>query len=285
MKPGKYAKRTATGLVLFILITALVYMGGVYFLLLIGAISLAATRELQTLLAPSGLRIGRGILMAGSAVVLVAAYAGTEYFLIALYLGIMGVFTAHMIRGPEGMSGYVREVGTSLVTVALLAMMTGSAVLLRNTDVPLPGSEPIKWFFLKDELGFYLVGMAFLCGAANDSTAYFTGKWKGKTQLVPNISPRKTVEGAVAGVAASIVTAVLVNYVFGAPFSELFAVFCGLLAGLLSITGDLIESSIKRDCNAKDSGNLLPGHGGFFDRFDGMIFIFPAFYIIALLLN
>ena len=284
MKKGNDSKRIATASVLFILITAMAYMGGVYFLLLIGAISMAVTREIHRLLAPGDLRPGRETLMVCVAFVLAGAHAGEQYFLIALYIALTGVFVFHLALGADDISGYVRQTGTSLVVLTLIAMMTGSAVLLRNIGDPLGGGEPL-WGFLKDDLGFFLIAMAFLCGAANDSVAYFGGRLVGKTKLVPNISPGKTLEGGVAGVAASAGTALLVNVVFGSPFSIALASFCGLLAGFLSVTGDLIESAIKRNCNVKDSGTMLPGHGGFFDRFDGMIFVFPAFYIIAALLR
>lgn len=285
MKNGNIGTRIATASVLFVLITALTYMGGVYFLLLIGSISIAATREVHRLLAPGGLLPGKGALMAGVALVLAGAHLGEQYFLIVFYVAVTGVLTVHLALGADDISEYVRRAGMSLVALTLLAMMTGSAVLLRNIGDPLEGAGPPVWAWLKNELGFFLVAMAFLCGAANDSAAYFAGKWAGKTKLAPNISPGKTVEGGVAGVAASVGTALLVNSVFGSPFSIALASVCGLLAGVLSVTGDLIESAIKRNCNAKDSGTMLPGHGGVFDRFDGMIFVFPAFYIIAALLR
>lgn len=284
MSNGNDGKRIATASVLIILITAMAYMGGVYFLALIGFISIAATREIHRLFASEGLRLGRAALMACVAAVLAGAHFGEQYFLIILYIAATGVFAVHLDLGAEDISGYLRQTGMSLVALVLLAVMTGSAVLLRNIGDPL-GGEGLRWDFLKDELGFFLVAMAFLCGAANDSAAYFAGKWAGKTKLAPNISPGKTVEGGAAGVAAAVGTALIVNSVFGAPFSIALASVCGLLAGLLSVTGDLIESAIKRNCNAKDSGTMLPGHGGAFDRFDGMIFVFPAFYIIAVLLR
>lgn len=284
MKNGNTGTRIATASVLFVLITALTYMGGVYFLLLIGSISIAATREVHRLLAPGGPLPGKGALMAGVALVLAGAHLGERHFLITFYMAVTGVLAVHLALGADDISEYVKRAGMSLVALTLLAMMTGSAVLLRNMGDPLEGAGPV-WAGLKNELGFFLVAMAFLCGAANDSVAYFAGKWAGKTKLAPNISPGKTVEGGAAGVAAAVGTALLVNYIFGSPFSIALASVCGLLAGILSVTGDLIESAIKRSCNAKDSGTMLPGHGGVFDRFDGMIFVFPAFYIIAALLR
>ena len=113
----------------------------------------------------------------------------------------------------------------------------------------------------------------------SDIFAYFGGKRFGKTMLAPNISPKKTWEGSFFGV----VGAGIVGAVFGEIIMSMFWLYAMLLAMVLAVFGqfgDLIESKIKRLCNVKDSGKILPGHGGILDRIDGHMLAAPAFYYL-----
>ena len=113
----------------------------------------------------------------------------------------------------------------------------------------------------------------------SDIFAYFGGKRFGKSMLAPNISPKKTWEGSFFGV----VGGGIVGAVFGEITMSKFWVYGMLLARVLSIVGqfgDLIESKIKRLCNVKDSGKILPGHGGILDRIDGHMIAAPVFYYL-----
>lgn len=117
----------------------------------------------------------------------------------------------------------------------------------------------------------------------NDTMAYFTGSFFGKTKLFPRISPKKTWEGTLGGIAITFVLA----YVLSLLFTELTLTNWLVLATIVAIfgsIGDLIESMLKRSATLKDSGSLLPGHGGFLDRFDGFIFLLPfaAAYLLYL---
>ena len=120
---------------------------------------------------------------------------------------------------------------------------------------------------------------ALFCTWAGDTGAYFAGRALGKNKLAPTISPKKTIEGAVGGVIAAIAVAFLVRgwLMPEAPVSA--AIAMGVLGGGLGVVGDLAESLLKRSCDIKDSSNLIPGHGGVLDRFDGVMFVAPAIYI------
>eukprot|EP00878_Enallax_costatus_P004596 GHUV01004838.1.p1 GENE.GHUV01004838.1~~GHUV01004838.1.p1 ORF type:complete len:411 (+),score=62.29 GHUV01004838.1:225-1457(+) len=122
------------------------------------------------------------------------------------------------------------------------------------------------------------------CIIAADTGAYFVGKNLGRTKLT-DISPKKTVEGAVGGLASSIATAVLFWKLFSWPASSLAAAGYAVLTFTSSLFGDLIESIMKRDAGIKDSGNLIPGHGGLLDRFDSYMFsgALAYFYITYLM--
>jgi len=112
-----------------------------------------------------------------------------------------------------------------------------------------------------------------------DTGAYFAGKKYGKTKLYPLISPKKTREGALGGLAASWLIALIFKLVFfrAMPWGAVF--FVPLLISPISQVGDLCESFLKRAFDVKDSGSILPGHGGFLDRFDGVLFGLPVMYL------
>jgi phosphatidate cytidylyltransferase len=106
---------------------------------------------------------------------------------------------------------------------------------------------------------------------ASDVMAYFAGTAFGRHRLAPHVSPRKSWEGAVAGGLAAVAVWVAARFVIGGPVSLVWFAVVGVAVGAAAIVGDLVESRIKREAGAKDSGNLLPGHGGFLDRFDAVI--------------
>ncbi|MGN0859790.1 MAG: phosphatidate cytidylyltransferase [Stenotrophomonas sp.] len=115
---------------------------------------------------------------------------------------------------------------------------------------------------------------------AADSGAYFAGRALGKHKLAPTISPNKTWEGLAGGVLAGIVAAVGFGLIAGASAPQLpWLVAVALVTTLFSVEGDLIESLLKRQAGAKDSGTLIPGHGGVLDRIDGVLAALPVFAI------
>lgn len=133
----------------------------------------------------------------------------------------------------------------------------------------LHGSEPDghRWLFV-----------ALMIVWAADSGAYFVGRHFGKRKLAPRISPNKTVEGLLGGVASGLLVALAFAPFAGATLRQLPAVaLVAVVAVLFSVVGDLFESLLKRHVGAKDSGDLIPGHGGILDRIDGVIAALPVF--------
>lgn len=112
----------------------------------------------------------------------------------------------------------------------------------------------------------------------SDSMAYYVGKGLGKRKLYPEVSPNKTVAGAVGSVVGGAAGALFVRSVMMRQISLYQAVLLGLTIGLACIAGDLVESMFKRDAGVKDSSNILPGHGGILDKLDSVTFAGPVFY-------
>jgi len=125
--------------------------------------------------------------------------------------------------------------------------------------------------------GRELIFFVLLITWMGDTTAYYGGKGFGKHKLAPLISPNKTVEGAIAGLMGSIVGAIIAKLWF-LDISILNAIVAGILIGVFGQFGDLSESMIKRNLQVKDSGGIIPGHGGILDRVDSLLFSAPVFY-------
>ena len=137
--------------------------------------------------------------------------------------------------------------------------------------------------------GAYIYLLIFLSAWITDTGAYFTGVFFGKHKLIPDVSPKKTVEGAVGGVITCIVTFVVFGWIVGA-ISDLTPHYLrlalvGFVASIVSMVGDLIASLLKRKYGVKDYGKLFPGHGGVMDRFDSVLATAPFLYILADLLK
>ena len=126
-----------------------------------------------------------------------------------------------------------------------------------------------------------LIGLLILIWT-NDTMAYFTGKFFGKTPIFKRISPKKTIEGTLGGIVFSLVSAYII-YLLTDDFSLIFWMISAVVVVPMSIFGDFFESLLKRAVNFKDSGSILPGHGGVLDRFDSLMFSVPIFYFWVIL--
>ena len=115
-----------------------------------------------------------------------------------------------------------------------------------------------------------------------DSSGYFVGRWLGRHKLASRVSPGKTIEGALAGVLAGGIAVILVTSLFDLDQIKWQSFLIGMLLAIVSIVGDLFESILKRQVGAKDSGRLLPGHGGLLDRFDALTAVAPCCALIYL---
>jgi len=186
------------------------------------------------------------------------------FFVLAFYLLSVSVFLKNKIQVSD----------TALVFIMLfyITVSMSCVVMLRN-----------------EEHGEYIYFLVFISAWFSDSAAYFTGKTFGKHKLIPSVSPKKTVEGAIGGLVACVIAFLVYGCIIGnvlnlTPNYLLFAV-SGLLMSVVSMLGDLIASLVKRYYEIKDYGNLLPGHGGVLDRFDSVFATAPFLMLLFTLFN
>ena len=181
---------------------------------------------------------------------------------VALVVTLLVVLSASLFTPTERS---VESAATTVLAVTYVSWLLGHAVLLRE----LPGGA---------RLILFLVGVTW-CGEA---AAYAVGSTLGRWKLAPIISPGKTIEGAVAQLAVSVGAAPLLGLWLLPDWSSARLLGAGLLLGVLGQLGDLAESAIKRSLGTKDTGGLIPGHGGVLDRLDGLLFNAPAlFYYVT----
>jgi phosphatidate cytidylyltransferase len=170
-------------------------------------------------------------------------------------------------------------------TIIVLALEFGSHPLLSASGVMYAGLPAVALLWLRSDEphGFLAILFIVLVVAATDTAAFVAGRLIGGPRLAPRVSPNKTWSGLAGGVAAAAGVAAVFALVIAAPIAPLALV--GLLMGLLAQAGDLAESALKRAFNVKDASQLLPGHGGFMDRMDGLVSVSVAIAIAALFLD
>ncbi|SEN57513.1 phosphatidate cytidylyltransferase [Amphibacillus marinus] len=128
--------------------------------------------------------------------------------------------------------------------------------------------------------GLEYIFYAIVVILATDTGAYFSGRYFGKRKLWPEISPNKTIEGAIGGIVLALVAGLTFHFIFTVHQSTSIVILVSILASIVGQIGDLVESAFKRYYTVKDSGHILPGHGGILDRFDSWLFVFPILHFI-----
>jgi phosphatidate cytidylyltransferase len=193
--------------------------------------------------------------------------------LLLLGVGVVLVGVAALTR-PDPREGLAAFATTTFA--ALYLGLLGYVDRLANAAPPIYGTAPLGWL----GAGRAWVLILVLGVWTYDTAAYFVGRRFGKRHFIPHISPGKTVEGVAGGLAAAVVvTAVLVG---GVGHSVIGGAFLGLAIGLAAQAGDLAESMLKRAAGAKESGRLIPGHGGLLDRIDSFLFAAPVAYLYVI---
>jgi phosphatidate cytidylyltransferase len=280
--------RLLFGWLLFFTAVGSIVFGGLIFPLVLGFAAFLGGEEYIMMMRAKGMkpspRIIRGMIIAFFVVSALPKIPGLqwlpwnfslEHFPILLTVGVCISFFRLLLRA-ETPPATIADIATTILGFIYLGWMPSHLVLLRNLSPP--GFPPATSQF--QEPGLAYVWVILFIVWSTDVFAYYFGTRFGKTLLYPQVSPRKTVEGAIGGFVASIILAILIvyladNYFFPAhPFRfKLWqAPLMGAVLSIAAQLGDLCESLLKRDAGLKDSSTLIPGHGGILDRGDSLLF-------------
>jgi phosphatidate cytidylyltransferase len=280
-KHSNLTLRVGSALLLFPFLVSVSWMGGLPFALLLAAAAAVSALELTCMLTAIGYPEIFGVAVAGLLPLApwwAARYDGNAYashIPIFLAVAAMALLVLNLFR-PGPIERAPHRVAASALAWLYCGVLISTVVGLRV------------------HFGFGWVVLAFVVSWLNDTLAYFGGRFFGKTPFFPKVSPKKTWEGFAGGALGSVLGALGTKAVFLAlpqPSGEVFqlswvgCVGLGVGASVLGPLGDLSESMLKRAAGVKDSGNLIPGHGGMLDRIDALLFITPWIYLWATLVQ
>lgn len=166
---------------------------------------------------------------------------------------------------------------------------TGDLFTVMFITLVIPFSFSTLGYIRNMENGVFLVWLPLISAWLTDTMAYFGGRFLGKRKLAPTLSPKKTIEGSITGiigaVAGYIVYALMLKNIWSYEVNIINFVIISLLTSVISQIGDIFASSMKRENNIKDFGNIMPGHGGVLDRFDSLILTAPCIYICLMFIG
>ena len=280
-KHSNLTLRVVSALLLFPFLVSVSWMGGLPFALLLAAAAAVSALELTGMLTAIGYPEIFGVAVAGLLPLApwwVARYDANAYashIPVFLAVAAMALLVLNLFR-PGPIERAPHRVAASALAWLYCGVLISTVVGLRV------------------RFGFGWVILAFVVSWLNDTIAYFGGRFFGKTPFFPKVSPKKTWEGFVGGALGSVLGALGTKAVFLAlpqPPGEVFqlswagCIGLGLGASVLGPLGDLSESMLKRAAGVKDSGTLIPGHGGMLDRIDALLFITPWIYLWATLVQ
>lgn len=259
--------RVVTGFTIGAVVFACILLGGKYLLAFLLVFIVIAAKEYADILKNKGfLPFFKVILAVSVSMILVSACGYDNLFPLVLLIGTIGSFLAVLFRGRQP---YIANVATTILGF-LIAWMPCHVCLIRQM-----GPE-VSLFNITFKQGLYFLILIFFVILFTDIAAYFFGLRFGKHKLSPVISPKKTIEGAAAGGICAVISGLIIGKLIGISLYHSFVL--SLLITVFAQLGDLSESLIKRDAGVKDSGNSLPGHGGFLDRADSYLFSVPVAY-------
>ena len=263
-KTGDLGKRVISGVVYFVVMVGALLLSDISTVIIISFLSAVCAYEFYRMMRKDGRRPATTAGVIASAAYPFAVLVGGRTLVIDLTIVIMAAFLIWFVFSPQTR---ITDLSHTIFGIMYCGFMFCGLVFIRLGVPGLAG-------------GILAVGVC-LSVWANDTFAYFIGSAIGKHKMAPKISPKKSWEGFFAGIVGSVIVWMLLP-LFVPTLSWGWAAVAGVLCGVMGVFGDLAESRIKRGVGVKDSGNIMPGHGGLLDRSDALIFAsFAAFAVLT----
>jgi phosphatidate cytidylyltransferase len=267
MALGNTAVRILVSVVAIPALVLMAYFGSVYFLSFVLLISGISFYEFSVMAKQKGanVNINAGILAVIFLVINQYRFIFNQYhFLIVLFVLLL------ILELFRNNGSAILNLGATLLGVFYLGIFGSTLIGIREFYPDVNGL-----YYNSGYLIISIFASIWIC----DSAAFFGGTALGKNKLFPRVSPNKSWEGAIFGFVFAILAMILAKHLVLDFLSLKDAVAIGFITGTIGQIGDLAESLLKRDAGVKDSSNLIPGHGGIFDRFDSLLFSAPVIYL------
>ncbi|MGE5682809.1 MAG: phosphatidate cytidylyltransferase [Bacillota bacterium] len=265
MSLGNTATRVLVSVIFIPLIILSSYFGGLFFLAFISAVGLAAYYEFDRMARNKNAFADTFIGLITVFALITDAYFNYVEVSIIIYLSMVILLLVELFRNK---ASAILNSGATLLGIFYIGLFSRAIIQIRE-------------FFKEssyNEGGLLIISILvsiWLC----DSAAFFIGSAIGKHRLFPRVSPKKSWEGAIAGFLFAVIGMIAAKYLLLSFITLTDSIVIGILAGTVGQMGDLTESLLKRDAGVKDSSNLIPGHGGIFDRFDSLLLTAPVVYL------
>ena len=279
---GEFWKRTIFGFLFVVVVIGCIILGGFYAVLMLAAVVGVGSAEIANLYPHEKGKPLNGIVVAMSIMlyVFLSLYSQNpdsieaRIFVLPIFFNIPLLIALFSKK-----HNYVEVVGSSWLSMIFVALPCGIMAMFYNETL------------MGTDQGWVLLIFAFLLIWVNDIFAYLTGVSIGRHKLCPRISPKKTIEGSIGGAVFTMLFAYILNrfvlnvFFFENYMSDIEVLFLALGVVLFGTLGDLTESMMKRHAGVKDSGNIIPGHGGILDRFDATFMAMPFVFLYLNLIN
>ena len=259
---NKNATRMLTGFIMGTIVMDCIIWGGYALLALLLFMLAAGSKEYVKILNNKGFYPSLKVIYT-TELILATVVFFKRFDLVAITLTIcaMSSFMWVLFRGRQP---YIANVATTLLGMVYCGWFPLHLIFLRDLSCD------------KYDSGLGFVVLMFTAILLTDIGCYYVGSKFGKHKLAPIVSPNKTIEGSIGGCICAIIGAIIVGYFIDLQWY--MAMFAGIICTIFAQIGDLCESLIKRDAGVKDSGDSLPGHGGFLDRSDSFVLTLPIMY-------